>query len=119
LIKGSLTDSSFHLLANSIPFTFHDIESFAEILFTDQQQTDRGGFKLFQGRRPGKNTTVRILSINYIPEPNGIPGEARHGNKRNLFVAVLVAFTMAILISIRKRTKKIANDGNKSMHSRT
>ena len=119
LIKGSLTDSSFHLLANSIPFTFHDIESFADLYYSPiSNKLIAVVLNYSKADDPVKNTTVRILSINYIPEPNGIPGEKPDtGIRRNLFfIAVLsVAFAMAILFSIRKKKqKKIANDGSKS-----
>ncbi len=34
LIKGSLSDSSYAVLGNKIPFTFHDIESFADMYYS-------------------------------------------------------------------------------------
>ena len=74
LIKGSLTDSSFQLLANSIPFTFHDIESFADLYYSPiSNKLIAVVLNYSKIDDPVKNTTVRIFSLNYIPEPNGIP----------------------------------------------
>jgi hypothetical protein len=120
LIRGSLTDSSFQLLANSIPFTFHDIESFADLYYSPiSNKLIAVVLNYSKADDLVKNTTVRIFSINYIPEPNGIPGEKPGmGMRRYLFFVALlaVAIAMAILFFIRKKKlKKIANDINKSV----
>ena len=95
LIKGSLTDSSYQLLANSIPFTFHDIESFADLYYSPvSNRLITVVLNYSKADDPVKTTTVRIFSINYIPEPNEIPGEKPDtGMRRNLFLIALLVIT--------------------------
>ena len=114
LIKGSLTDSSFQVLANSIPFTFHDIESFADLYYSPiSNKLIVVVLNYSKIDDPVKNTTVRIFSLNYIPEPNEIPGEKPDtGMRRNLFLIAGLAVVLAMLMILfirRKKQKKITN----------
>jgi hypothetical protein len=109
LIKGSLTDSSFQLLANAIPFTFHDIESFADLYYSPiSNRLIAVVLNYSKADDPVKNTTVRIFSINYIPEPNDIPTEKPDtGIGRNIFLGALLMFGAGILILLFMRRKKL------------
>jgi len=114
LIKGSLTDSSFQLLANSIPFTFHDIESFADLYYSPiSNKLIAVVLNYSKIDDPVKNTNVRIFSLDYVPEPNEIPGEKPDmGMRRNLFLfsglAVIIAMAI-ILFFRRKKLQQILN----------
>ena len=118
LIKGSLTDSSFQLLANSIPFTFHDIESFADLYYSPiSNKLIAVVLNYSKIDDPVKNTTVRIFSLNYIPEPNEIPGEKPDtGIRRYLFLLTALAIVLGVVVIFftrRKKQKKIMHlEGN-------
>ncbi len=108
LITGSLTDSTFQLLGNAIPFTFHDIECFADLYYSPiSNKLIAVVLNYSKADDPVKNTTVRIFSLNFVPEPNGVPGEKPDGGYwRNLF---LIAFAIAsiglIVFGIVRRKK--------------
>ncbi|HEY8733979.1 MAG TPA: hypothetical protein VIL90_05395, partial [Puia sp.] len=113
LIKGSLTDSSFVPLGNSIPFAFHDIECFADLYYS--QSANKLLAVVLNYSKPDdarKATSVKIYSINFKPEANTIvvnnPG---NGNRRNIIIVALMAAiagaTVIFLIAKRKtRTGK-------------
>ena len=117
LIKGSLTDSSFQILANSIPFTFHDIESFADLYYSPiSNKLIVVVLNYSKIDDPVKNTTVRIFSLNYIPEPNEIPGEKPDtGMRRNIFLIAGLAVVLAgAIIFVRRKKQKITVDAERN-----
>jgi two-component SAPR family response regulator len=64
LMKGSLNRPVYELVGNSIPYEFHDIESFADLFYCPQSK------KLIAATlfRNGDNTTsVKIYSIDFPP----------------------------------------------------
>ncbi len=71
LIEGSLSDSTFHLVGNAIPYSFHDIQSFADLYYSPQSNK-LIAVTLFYTRDDEKerNTQVRIYTLNSPPEPN-------------------------------------------------
>ncbi|HEY2648626.1 MAG TPA: kelch repeat-containing protein [Puia sp.] len=109
LIKGSLTDSSFHLLANSIPFTFHDIESFADLYYSPiSNKLIAVVLNYSKIDDPVKNTTVRIFSLNYIPEPNTVPLEKPDsGIARNFLLFGFTAVGIGLLVFLFIRRKRV------------
>jgi two-component SAPR family response regulator len=70
LIKGSLTDSSFRLLGNSIPFKFHDIESFADLYYSPlSNKLIAVILRYASSDDKEKITEVKIYSLSFPPEP--------------------------------------------------
>ena len=63
LIKGSLSKPEFTLLADSIPFKFHDIQSFADLYFAAQSEK-LIAVTLFDN---GEETQLAIYSIEFPP----------------------------------------------------
>ncbi|HEY2348836.1 MAG TPA: kelch repeat-containing protein, partial [Puia sp.] len=115
LIKGSLTDSSFHLLANSIPFTFHDIESFADLYYSPiSNKLIAVVLNYSKIDDPVKNTTVRIFSLNYIPEPNAVPVEKPDSGIAGnylLYGSIAVGIGLLLFLFIKRKksgSKKIS-----------
>ena len=111
LIKGSLTDSSFQFLGNSIPFTFHDIESFADLYYSSvSNKLVAVVLNYSKADDPVKNTTVRIFSLNFIPEPNEIPGDKPDsGSRRYIYViAFLAGLGVIIFLIMRRRQLKLS-----------
>ncbi|HXB34363.1 MAG TPA: hypothetical protein VNV35_13115 [Puia sp.] len=73
LIQGSLTDSAFRLVGNSIPYSFHDIQSFADLYYSPVSNK-LIAVTLFYSRDADKekNTQVRVYTLDYPPEPADI-----------------------------------------------
>jgi hypothetical protein len=111
LIKGSLTDSSFQLLGNAIPFTFHDIESFADLYYSPiSNKLIAVVLNYSKVEDQEKTTTVRVYSLNFIPEPNEIPVEQQDTrSRRNLLLITLLgaAIGIVIFLIIRRRRLKL------------
>jgi hypothetical protein len=74
LIQGSLNDSSFRLVANSIPYSFHDVQSFADLYYSPLSNK-LIAVTLFYSRPEDrqKNTQVRIYTLNFPPAPAAQP----------------------------------------------
>jgi two-component SAPR family response regulator len=73
LIKGSLADSSFSLLGSTIPFMFHDIESFVDLYYSPiSNKLITVVLNYSKSDEALKTTTVKIYSVNFVPEPNEI-----------------------------------------------
>jgi hypothetical protein len=111
LIKGSLTDSSFQLLGNPIPFTFHDIETFADLYYSPiSNKLIAVVLNYSKSEDPVKNTSVRIYSLNFIPEPNGLPDEKPDkGNRVLLFLITLfgAAIAITVFVILRRRNPRV------------
>jgi len=110
LMKGSLADSSFIPLGNAIPFTFHDIESFADLYYSPiSNRLIAVVLNYAKNEDEFKNTSVKIYSLNFIPEPNDLAADNQvPGNKWRIitgfFLAGVVGF--AIYLFIRKKRLK-------------
>lgn len=75
LIKGTLADSTFRLLGNSIPFKFHDIESFADLYYSPLSNKLIAVILHYaESDDKEKSTEVKIYSLNFPPEATDIPG---------------------------------------------
>lgn len=73
LVEGSLTDSSYQLAGNNIPYSFHDVQSFADLYYSPLSNTLIAVTLLYS--KPGdpvKDTKVKIYSLNFPPEAAGI-----------------------------------------------
>jgi len=70
LVEGSFSDSSFRQVGNSIPYSFHDIQSYADLYYSPLSNK-LIAVTLFYTRDDEKerNTQVRVYTLNYPPEP--------------------------------------------------
>ena len=112
LIKGSLTDSTYRILANKIPFTFHDIESFADLYYSPiSNKLVTVVLNYSKSDEPQKITTIRIYSLNFIPEADDvIVTEQASGDHRMIFFLAL--FSGALLLAgyfLYRRKKRLRN----------
>jgi two-component SAPR family response regulator len=110
LIRGSLTDSTFTLLGNTIPFIFHDIESFEDLYYSPlSNKLIAVVLNYSKSDEPVKNTTVKIYSLNFVPEPDDVAGDILvSGGRRNILVIVLslAALSIAALFFFIRRKRK-------------
>jgi len=110
LIKGSLTDSTFSLLGNTIPFLFHDIESFVDLYYSPiSNKLITVVLNYSKSDEPAKTTTVKIYSVNYVPEPNDIiiDDKGTEGRRYILVLSLslgLLALAGFLLFMKRKRS---------------
>src|SRR6202790_267693 len=123
LIKGSLTDSSYQLLVNPIPFTFHDIESFADLFYSPiSNKLIAVVLNYSKADDPEKNTTARIYSVNFVPEPIEIPSDNQDtGSRRFVFLIALLAAGIGIVIIFVARARRLkskAITAGNSLHLR-
>ena len=121
LIEGSLVDSTFRLVGNTIPYSFHDIQSFADLYYSPLSNK-LIAVTLFYSREEDKekNTQVRVYTLDYPPEPAEVvqptPLVAHAGRSPWLLVALLAAIAAVVVLtilrlrSIRKRNVIPASD---------
>lgn len=112
LIEGSLNDSTYRLVGNAIPYSFHDIQSFADLYYSPASNK-LIAVTLFYSRMEDKqqNTQVRVYTINYPPEPMDAvpatllltPGRSRYW----LFIVVITGIlVIAAGIMVRSRYRR-------------
>jgi hypothetical protein len=112
LIKGSLTDSTFSLLGNTIPFLFHDIESFVDLYYSPiSNKLITVVLNYSKSDEPIKTTTVKIYSVNFVPEPNDIVNDDKGTEgQRYIFILFISLGILAItgLYFFLKRRRSFA-----------
>jgi two-component SAPR family response regulator len=102
LIKGSLTTPTYELVGDSIPYAYHDIESFADLFYCPASQK-LVAVTLFSSK--DNITSVKVFTLDFPPNPFAAAKEV-NGKKQPYLLYVLLA--MAVLIAgllIRKRRK--------------
>src|SRR3984957_1784139 len=106
LVEGSLTDSTFRLVGNTIPYSFHDIQSFADLYYSPLSNK-LIAVTLFTTTEQDKerSTQVRVYTLNFPPEPTdivrtslpAIPARRGPWMLITLLAAIIVAVTWVIL----------------------
>ena len=117
LVQGSLTDSTFRLVGNTIPYNFHDVQSFADLYYSPLSNR-LIAVTLFYTKDDEKerSTRVCIYTLNYPPEPTdivrtGVLPATAHRNPWTfaiLITGILVLLAGLILRIRNSRRKKIA-----------
>jgi hypothetical protein len=111
LVEGSLSDSVFRLVGSAIPYSFHDIQSFADLYYSPLSNK-LIAVTLFYTRDDEKvrNTQVRIYTLNYPPEPMDIApvvlSSAPVRSNRWVYgvvIAGIVVFITWLLVRRRRR----------------
>src|ERR1700722_2855611 len=106
LVGGSLTDSPFRLVGNTIPYSFHDIQPFADLYYSPLSNK-LIAVTLFTTTEQDKerSTQVRVYTLNFPPEPTdivrtslpAIPARRGPWMLITLLAAIIVAVTWVIL----------------------
>lgn len=108
LIEGSLTDSTtFRALGNTIPYNFHDVQSFADLYYSPLRNK-LIAVTLFYSKEEEKNktTSVKIYSLNFHPEPTDtLQSTAEVKQSRHFFLFFLLGGIagIAIFVFFRRR----------------
>jgi len=106
LIRGSLKDRSFQLLGNELPYSFYDIQSFADLYYSPKAGK-LIAVTFFYVKPEGKDkfTTVKVYTIDFPPEYLEPAAPARPFNKPLFFggLLLLVAALTGGLIWVYKK----------------
>lgn len=108
LIQGSLHDGNYQLMADSIPYSFYDVESFADLYY---DSTAKKLIAVTLKMQKNNLTTVRAFTLDFPPNPVEavITRAAERSNSLWLIIgtAVLVVsgFGAFYLIRTRKKTQ--------------
>jgi hypothetical protein len=115
LIEGSLVDSTYRLVGNTIPYSFHDIQSFADLYYSPLSNK-LIAVTLFYSRMEDKqrSTQVMVYTINFPPEPtDAAPATLPLTPARNkpwlLIVVIAGILIIATGIMVRFRLRRRRN----------
>ena len=126
LLKGSLNSGAYQLLGDTIPYEFHDIESFADLFYAPSAKKLLA-VTLFTGK--DSLSVVRIYTLDF--PPNEISAEQTVVTKNNgkiwigLAIAGFVGLAMSLGYLIKRQRRKAlvgrdvklpAEPGNQHVH---
>jgi two-component SAPR family response regulator len=108
LIRGSLSSPDYELMGDSIPYLFHDIESFSDLYYCPSSQK-LVAVTLFSPK--GKSTVIKIFTIDF--PPNNLTVTAIVNADRNILYWLLAFFSIIalsvsfLLLKKKRRNQKI------------
>lgn len=108
LIEGSLSSPSYKLVGNSIPYTFHDINSFADLYYCPKNQKYVAVTLLRDEKK--NQTLVKIYTLHGPPEGTSMRIEI---NNRHLWTEIAkyaILFLLAgtgLYVYIRHKNRKV------------
>jgi two-component SAPR family response regulator len=106
LIRGSLSSPEYVFLGDSIPYSFHDIESFADLYYCP---SSKKLVAVTLESAPNKPTSVKIFTIDFPPNRLIVTQPVNTSNKSMYwFFASLFALSLLMLLIflLQKRRKK-------------
>jgi hypothetical protein len=117
LVQGSLSDSTFRLVGNSIPYSFHDVQSFADLYYSPFSNK-LIAVTLFYTRDDDKdrNTQVRVYTLNYPPEPVDMTPAVLTvlptRSNRWIYAVVIVGVGVLLVgLPVRRRRRRVVTGG--------
>ena len=109
LIEGSLIDPVFRLVGDTIPYRFHDVQSFADLYYSPLSN-QLIAVTLFYSRDSDKDKTTRvgIYTLHFPPEPvdrarSSLPA---HGSRSLLLVCCLGLFALCVVFLVIRVVKR-------------
>ncbi|WP_147205881.1 galactose oxidase [Segetibacter aerophilus] len=103
LIKGSLTTPAYELVGDSIPYAYHDIESFADLFYCPASQK-LVAVTLFSSK--DNITSVKVFTLDFPPNPFTAAKEASGKKPPYLLYALIAVVVLIAGRLIRKRRKQ-------------
>lgn len=106
LIRGSLSSPEYEFLGDSIPYAFHDIESFADLYYCPSSKKLVAVTLISAINKP---TTVKIYTIDFPPNRLSVTQPISKSNRLIfLLLAILIVSILLIIIIflLRKRRKQ-------------
>jgi two-component SAPR family response regulator len=103
LIHGSLTNAAYNLVGDTIPYKFHDINSFADMCYFPQS----GRFLAVTLFRESEQTRIKIYSLLSPPEPLAADlATVNHTSYVPWMVVFLVVIVIIAALVVYRRYKK-------------
>ena len=106
LIRGSLSTPEYEFLGDSIPYSFHDIESFADLYYCPSSKKLVAVTLVSAVNKP---TTVKIFTIDFPPNRLNVT-QAVNASNKSIFslLAILLASILLVLFifALRNRRKQ-------------
>ena len=107
LIRGSLSSHEYEFLGDSIPYSFHDIESFADLYYCP---SSKKLVAVTLESASNKSTSVKIFTIDFPPNRLIVTQPVNASNKSPYwFFASLFAFILLIIIIFFKQKRRKQN----------
>jgi two-component SAPR family response regulator len=106
LIRGSLSTPEYEFLGDSIPYSFHDIESFADLYYCPSSKKLVAVTLVSAVNKP---TTVKIFTIDFPPNRLNVTQAVNASNKSifSLLTILLASILLVLLIfALRNRRKQ-------------
>jgi two-component SAPR family response regulator len=105
MISGSLTDPTFKALANQIPYTFHDIDSYADLFYCPVSKRFVAVTLFLEDK---KRTKVSIYSLYSPPIANedAPVNKSKAGNAYLWYIGIGLLALAGLYIIYVKKTKK-------------
>jgi two-component SAPR family response regulator len=116
LIRGSLSTPEYEFLGDSIPYSFHDIESFADLYYCPSSKKLVAVTLVSAVNKP---TTVKIFTIDFPPNRLNVTQAVNASNKliywffgflAALFAAIVLKITIFLIQKRRKQNQHAVND---------
>jgi hypothetical protein len=110
LIQGSFTDSAYRMVGSAIPYSFHDIRSFADLYYSPVSNK-LIAVTLFYSRMDDreKNTQVRVYTLNFPPEPSAPAEEkavvAPTFRMKWILLSLLALVVLAAIVRLTRRLR--------------
>jgi hypothetical protein len=114
LIRGSLSDSTYWMVGNSLPYSFHDIQSFADLYYSPLSNK-LIAVTLFYSKVEDreKNTQVNIYTLNFPPEPAAPAAEMAQvasGSRYTWLLGLLGLAILGVAVMVVKKVRKKARN---------
>ena len=106
LIRGSLSTPEYEFLGDSIPYSFHDIESFADLYYCPSSKKLVAVTLVSAINKP---TTVKIFTIDFPPNRLNVT-QAVNASNKSMFSLLAILFSSILLVlfifALRNRRKQ-------------
>ena len=106
LIRGSLSTPEYEFLGDSIPYSFHDIESFADLYYCPSSKKLVAVTLVSAVNKP---TTVKIFTIDFPPNRLNVT-QAVNASNKSMFSLLAILFSSILLVlfifALRNRRKQ-------------
>ena len=106
LIRGSLSTPEYEFLGDSIPYSFHDIESFADLYYCPSSKKLVAVTLVSAVNKP---TTVKIFTIDFPPNRLNVT-QAVNASNKSIFSLLAILFSSILLVlfifALRNRRKQ-------------
>ncbi len=105
LIRGSLNDPSYQVLNSAIPYSFHDVHSFADLFYSDKSKKFVAVTLL---RRDDNKTDIKLFTLLGPPyfEPAQLQANASRNKWYYALMGVCLVVGITVVVYIKRQRKR-------------